>query len=135
MHVVLFDGVCALCDASVRWLIAIDSKRVLHYAPLIGETGKAVLLRHPEADTSLSTVIYVRDLQSEGEAIYQRSDAAFAILRDLGGGWQLLAWAQIVPLPIRDAIYNLIAKHRYRWFGKLDACRLPREEDAELFLS
>lgn len=134
MHVVLFDGVCALCDASVRWLIAVDTKRVLHYAPLQGETGAAVLKRHPEADTSSSTVIYVRHLHSEHELVIQRSDAAFAVLRDVGGAWRVLSWGRFIPRLIRDAVYNLIAKRRYRWFGKLEACRLPRAEDDDRFL-
>jgi predicted DCC family thiol-disulfide oxidoreductase YuxK len=134
MHVVLFDGVCALCDASVRWLIGIDHGRVLHYAPLQGETGTAVLSRHPDADASMSTVVYVRDLGSERETLYQRSDAAFAILRDLGGGWRVLSWGRLIPRAIRDALYNLIATRRYRWFGKFDICRLPGPEDDGRFL-
>ena len=134
MHVVLFDGVCALCDASVRWLIGVDEKRVLHYAPLQGETGSAVLARHPEADASLSTVVYVRHLGTDDETIYERSDAAFQILRDLGGWWRLLSWGRLVPRPIRDLVYDWIAKHRYRWFGKLDACRLPETSAADRFL-
>ena len=134
MRVVLFDGVCALCDASVRWLIAADKKRVLHYAPLQGETGIEVLSRHPEADQTLSTVVYVRDLAEEGERLFERSDAAFAILRDLGGVWRVLSWGRLIPRAVRDAAYGLIAKRRYRWFGRFDACRLPGSEDAGRFL-
>ena len=125
MHVVLFDGVCALCDASVRWLIDADKRRVLHYAPLQGETGASVLSRHPDADQTLSTVVYVRDVAQDSERLYDRSDAAFAILRDLGGVWRVLSWGRLIPRGVRDAVYGLIAKRRYRWFGKLDACRLP----------
>lgn len=134
MHVVLFDGVCALCDASVRWLIASDKKLILHFAPLQSETGKAVLSRHPDADQSLSTVLYVRDMGDDNERLYERSDAAFEILRDLGGIWRVASWGRFVPRALRDAVYGLIAKHRYRWFGKFDACRLPRSEDAGRFL-
>lgn len=134
MRVVLFDGVCALCDASVRWLIAVDARRVLHYAPLQGETGARVLARHPDADQSLSTVLYVRELGEASEQLFARSDAAFAILEDLGGVWRALSWARLIPRPLRDAAYGLVAKHRYRWFGKLDTCRLPREDDAGRFL-
>ena len=134
MHVVLFDGVCALCDASVRWLIAADKKLVLHYAPLQGETGKAVLSRHPDADQSLSTILYIRGMGGDSERLYERSDAAFEILHDLGGMWRVLSWFHFVPRALRDAVYGLIAKHRYRWFGKFDACRLPESEDAGRFL-
>lgn len=135
MNVVLFDGVCGLCDASVRWLIDVDRRRVLHYAPIQGETGTAVLSRHSEADQNMSTVIYVRALGGDGERLYQRSDAAFEILHDLGGGWRILSWGRIIPRFLRDAVYRLISKHRYRWFGKLDACRVPSADDAQLFLS
>ena len=138
MHVVLFDGVCALCDASVRWLIDADKKLVLHFAPLQSEIGKAVLSRHPAADQSLSTVLYVRDMGGDNESLYERSEAAFEILHDLGGIWRVLTWFRFVPRALRDAVYGFIAKHRYRWFGKFDACRLPDfppdSEDAGRFL-
>jgi len=134
MHVVLFDGVCALCHASVRWLVSIDNKAVLYYAPLQGETGKSVLSRHPDADQSLSTILYVRDMGGDSERLYQRSDASFEILYELGGVWRVLSWCRFVPRVLRDAVYGFIARHRYRWFGKFDTCRLPESGDSGRFL-
>lgn len=134
MRVVLFDGVCALCDASMRWLLRIDSKEKLHYAPLQGETARDVLSRHPHVDQSLSSVLYVRGLGSDAERVYERSTAAVQILRDLGGLWTVLSWFGVVPRVLRDGVYGFIAKRRYRWFGKHDACRLPNAADAARFL-
>lgn len=130
----LFDGVCALCDTSVRFLLAIDTKRRLHYAPLQGETAQTVLLRHPDVDQDLSTILYVRAMGSDDERIFERSDAAVEILRDLGGVWLVLSWLRWVPRVVRDGIYSFIAKRRYRWFGKFDSCRLPATSDAARFL-
>jgi predicted DCC family thiol-disulfide oxidoreductase YuxK len=131
---VLFDGVCALCDASVRWLLAADTKRALHYAPLQGETARDVVSRHPELDPSLSTVIYVRGMGSDAERVYERSDAAVEILKDLGGVFTALSWLRLVPRALRDAAYDFIAERRYRWFGNYDACRLPEPDDDSRFL-
>jgi predicted DCC family thiol-disulfide oxidoreductase YuxK len=131
---VLFDGVCVLCDASMRFLIDRDRKGILSFAPLQGETARAVFERHPEANGSLRTVMYVRDFEGPGERIYDRSDAAIAILRDLGGIYRFLSLVRLVPRPVRDALYDFVAAHRYRWFGKLDECRLPEKGMAERFL-
>ena len=134
MRVLLFDGVCALCDVSVRWLLTIDTRERLHYAPLQGETASGVLSRHTDIDQSLSTVLYVRGMGGDAERVYQRSDAAVEILRDLGGPWSVLSWFRFVPRVLRDGAYGFIAKRRYRWFGKYDSCRLPATTDASRFL-
>lgn len=134
MRVVLFDGVCVLCDSSVRWLVRIDSNETLHYAPLQGETARAVLARHPDVDQTSSSVLYVRGLDSDHERVYERSTAAVEILRDLGGLWKVVSWFGVVPRVLRDAVYGFVAKHRYRWFGKHESCRLPSAEDDSRFL-
>ncbi len=132
--VVLFDGVCALCDGAVRFLLARDPEGKLAYAPLQGETARAVLARHPGVDHALPTMLFVRGRGTERERLYDRSDAAFEILGDLGGVWSFVAWLRFVPRPIRNAVYDFIARHRYRWFGKFDACRLPVGGTADRFL-
>jgi predicted DCC family thiol-disulfide oxidoreductase YuxK len=131
---VLFDGVCVLCDRSMRWLLDADRRGVLSFAPLQGETAKAVRARHPGSGDSLSTVVYVRNPGSPAERVYLRSDAAAAILGDLGGGYRLLSWLRVIPRPVRDALYDWVAARRYRWFGKLDSCRLPDAGTAGRFL-
>jgi len=131
---VLFDGVCVLCDASMRWLLEHDRNERLLFAPLQGDTTRAVLARHPDVQDSLSTVVYVRDFGAPSERVYLRSDAALAILRDIGGRYRVLAALRVVPRALRDVIYDWIAAHRYRWFGKLDSCRLPDENGNDRFL-
>ena len=106
----------------------------MSFAPLQGETAKSVLSRHPEVIGDLSSVVYVRDFDGPRETLYLRSDAATAILRDLGGGYRLLAIFRLLPRVVRDAAYDWIAAHRYRWFGKLDACRLPEKGVENRFL-
>jgi predicted DCC family thiol-disulfide oxidoreductase YuxK len=132
--VVLFDGVCVLCDSSMRWLLDADRDGRLSFAPLQGETAKEVLARHPEVTGDLSTVLYVRDFRSSAETVHARSDAVASILRDLGGGYGVLALFRLLPRFLRDALYDWVAARRYRWFGKLDACRLPRKGEEKRFL-
>jgi predicted DCC family thiol-disulfide oxidoreductase YuxK len=109
----------------MRWLLDADRRGVLSFAPLQGETAKGVRARHPDSGDPLSTVVYVRNPGSPAERVYLRSDAAAAILDDLGGGYRLLSWLRVIPRPVRDALYDWVAARRYRWFGKLDSCRLP----------
>jgi predicted DCC family thiol-disulfide oxidoreductase YuxK len=118
----------------MRWLLDADRGGRLSFAPLQGETAREVFQRHPEAEAGLQTVIYVRDFGGPDERVYQRSDAAAEILRDLGGAYRVLALFRVLPRVIRDAVYDFVAAHRYRWFGKLDACRLPEKGSAHRFL-
>jgi predicted DCC family thiol-disulfide oxidoreductase YuxK len=133
-NVVLFDGVCVLCDRSMRFLLRIDRRARLSFAPLQGKTARSVLDRHSELSAELATVIYVRALNEPTETVYEKSDAAIAILEDVGGFWRVIAVARILPGLVRDGVYDWIARHRYGWFGQLDACQLPDDEDSERFL-
>ena len=135
-RLVLFDGVCALCDESVRFLIDEDHDRILRYTPLQGDTAAAepAVARLLEADgADLKTVLYLRG-EGESQELLSRSTAILAMLDDLGGVWRILALARIVPRAIRDRAYDFIGRNRYRWFGRFEACRLPRAGEAELFL-
>ena len=131
---VLYDGVCALCDGTVRALLVLDRGARLRFAPLQGETAREVLARHPDADRSLSTILYARGAGTSEESVHQRSDAVLSMLYDIGGIAAFAAVLRIVPRPLRDAVYDLVARHRYRWFGKYDACRLPRPGERARFL-
>ncbi len=118
----------------MRWLLDADREGILSFAPLQGETARQVLRRHPEVTDDLSSVVYVRDFGGPRETLYLRSDAVAAILQDLGSAYRLLALFRFVPRVLRDAAYDWIAAHRYRWFGKLEACRLPRTGEEKRFL-
>ncbi len=135
-RVVFFDGVCALCDGTVRFLLARDRRRALRFAPLQGETATAEpalaeMLEHHQPE--LWSVVYLRG-EGERAELLTRSDAILAILGDLGGFWRLLAVARLVPRALRDRVYDLVGRNRYRWFGRFEACRLPRPGEAGRFL-
>jgi predicted DCC family thiol-disulfide oxidoreductase YuxK len=123
--IVFFDGVCGLCHGFVDFLVRRDTARVLRYAPLQGTTA-AEFARLPR---DLDSVIV-----ADGERVLVKSDAALTVLYRLGGFWRLSAVARVVPRVLRDAAYDLVARHRYRWFGTRDACRLPTPDAARWFL-
>jgi predicted DCC family thiol-disulfide oxidoreductase YuxK len=132
---ILYDGVCGLCDRSVRWLLARDLRGAFRFAPLQGATAARVRSRHPALPPIDETMVLVESPESEAERVRVRSDAALAILARLGGGWQLLAaLGRLVPPPLRDAVYRFVARRRKRWFGELTACKVPAAAERERFL-
>ncbi len=132
--IVLYDGVCVLCDRSMKFLIEADVHKVLRYTPLQGETATAMRERHPEISDHLESVVYVRAAGGTVERVYQRSDAFIAILSDMGGFWRIVSWMRVIPRFIRNAVYDRIARNRYGWFGKMDECPVPPPEVREQFL-
>ncbi len=125
--IVLFDGVCNLCNAAVNFIIDRDPRAVFHFAPLQSDIGQALTRQwHLEHE---DTIVLVEDGRC-----YVRSTAALRIARRLGGAWPLLSVLLAVPAPLRDAAYRFVARHRYRWFGTRDACRLPTPELRSRFL-
>ena len=126
-RIVFFDGVCALCNRFVDFLITRDKKHKLFFAPLQGSTAK-ILLPEYEFD-HMSTFVYLRN----GKKFY-RSDAALLLFTDIRGLWKLLLVFWIVPRLFRDAVYNFVSRNRYKWFGRKESCRLPRPGEKEFFL-
>ncbi|MEZ5964779.1 MAG: DCC1-like thiol-disulfide oxidoreductase family protein [Planctomycetota bacterium] len=126
--IVFFDGVCSLCNHFVRLLVRLDRRRLLHFAPLQGETAHAML---PELarDPAQWSVVYV-----DGSGRYERSDAVLRIFARVGGWLRPLSWLRIVPRPLRDWAYGFVAQRRYRWFGRSDACPLPTAEQRRQML-
>jgi predicted DCC family thiol-disulfide oxidoreductase YuxK len=130
---VLFDGVCGLCDRTVQFALEHDPKGVLKFATIQGETGAAVIARHPEL-AGVDSVIFVEQ-KPEGERIEVRSKAVFRMASFLeGGGVKMLSLFTVLPQVIADAGYDLVASLRYRIFGKLDQCRIPKPEERARFL-
>jgi predicted DCC family thiol-disulfide oxidoreductase YuxK len=121
--VLLFDGVCNFCNSIVNFLIKQDKKGTISYGSLQSEAGQQILQHFRLPAYSFESVVYVKD----GEA-YQKSDAAIAIARDLGGVWKLAVLAKFIPRRVRDALYEWIARNRYKWFGKKDQCMIPSPE-------
>ena len=132
--VLLYDGLCALCNRSVRWLIRHDRRRHVRFAALAGETAAAILARHPEL-AGADTVVFVEAAGSPAERVLVLSAAALAALRQGGLFWRFLAGvATLVPRPIRDAAYRFVARRRYRRFGRYETCPLPPPAERERFL-
>lgn len=127
--VILFDGVCNLCNGFVQFVIARDPTGQFKFAALQSEAGQRLLQGLPPAARNLDSVILVQDGR-----FYKRSAAALRILRRLTGAWPGLYAAMVLPAFFRDAIYNLIAKYRYRWWGQTTSCLLPTPELAARFL-
>jgi len=118
--IVLFDGVCNLCSNSVQFILKRDKKNQFLFGSLQGKTGQDYLKKFNLTANTFNSFMLVED-----DTLYARSAAALRMLKHLGGGWSLLYAFIIVPQFIRDAIYNLVAKNRYKWFGKKDACWIP----------
>lgn len=126
--VVFFDGVCNLCNGSVNFLIDRDARGRLLFAPLQGPTFRQVREAHPELEELGSIVL----LDEAG--VHLKSKAALRILTALGGVWRLASILYLVPRPLRDLLYDFVAKRRYRWFGKSESCRIPTPELRARFL-
>lgn len=129
MEIVLFDGVCNLCNAAVNFIIDRDPQNRFRFAALQSDTGRELLNRYPLASGPVDSVVLIRSNRP-----YVKSDAALEIARHLGGAWPALAVFKIFPRFFRDWVYDLIAKNRYRLFGKQDACRIPTPELKARFL-
>ncbi|MFT4668417.1 MAG: putative DCC family thiol-disulfide oxidoreductase YuxK [Patescibacteria group bacterium] len=128
--ILLFDGVCNLCNQSVQFVIRKDPAGLIHFAALQSEQGKALLQKHKLSPDSLDTVVLVMN----GKA-YTRSSAALQVLRLLGLPWSLLSVFLFLPKGFRDFVYNYIAKNRYRWFGREESCMMPSPDLKNRFLN
>jgi len=118
--VILFDGVCNLCNASVRWVIARDRGAVFRFASLQSGAGKQVLAAAGADAGGPDSVVLVDEA-----GVHTQSEAVLRIARRLGRPWTLAAAARVLPRPWRDALYAWVARHRYAWFGRRDACLRP----------
>ncbi|MFK7951184.1 MAG: thiol-disulfide oxidoreductase DCC family protein [Saprospiraceae bacterium] len=127
--IILFDGVCNLCNGAVQFIIERDKKRLFRFASLQSDIGKQYQAKAGLSTDSIDTILLVEDGQ-----IYQKSSAALRIARKLDGLWSLLFIFIIVPPFIRNRVYDFIARNRYRWFGKQDSCWLPTPDLKVLFL-
>lgn len=127
--VVLFDGVCNLCNGSVQFILKRDPQARFRFASLQSDAGRSLLQEHGLDPEALSSVVVI-----DGGQAWRESSAALRIARYLPGGWKLLRIFTLVPRPLRDAVYRWIARNRYRWFGKMETCWLPTPELKGRFL-
>ena len=127
--VILFDGICNLCSGSVQFIIKHDSKRQFRYASLQSDFGRQIMQHFGLPANELNSFILLED-----EKIYTKSTGALRVAKKLNGLWPVLYAFIIVPPFVRNAVYSFIAKNRYKWFGKKEACWLPTPELKSLFL-
>jgi predicted DCC family thiol-disulfide oxidoreductase YuxK len=127
-RIILFDGVCNFCDSSVQFIIKRDPNGNYQFASLQGETGR-LLLKEFDLEENLDSIVYIED-----DRFYKKSAAALRICKNLEGVWRLFVIFKIIPTPIRDFIYDIVAKNRYKWFGKKDSCMIPSPEIRNRFL-
>lgn len=127
--VILFDGVCNLCNGAITFIIKHDKKDVFRYASLQSEIGKKLAAKHDIDLQKVDSIILI----TNNKAV-SKSTAALRIAQQLSGAWPLFIVFLIVPTFIRNGVYDFIARNRYKWFGKKDACMIPTPELKSKFL-
>jgi len=126
--IIFFDGVCGMCNRFVDLILKIDDKGVFRFAPIQGETAKQML--PPLSEVPQEWSMFYLDKQG----IHKESDAFLQVYQHLGGAWWFLSLLRLVPRGVRDFVYRTVARNRYRWFGRRDACRIPSPEERCRFL-
>ncbi|MCE2850923.1 MAG: thiol-disulfide oxidoreductase DCC family protein [Roseiflexaceae bacterium] len=127
--IVLFDGVCNLCNGAVQWIIPRDPQARISFASLQSPTGHTLATQYGIDAQQLDSIVVIAD-----NTAYTASDAILRICVTLTWPWPLLASARIVPRAWRDAIYRVVARNRYRWFGQQETCMMPTPTNAQRFL-
>lgn len=126
---ILFDGVCNLCNSSIQFIIKNDKKHRFLFASLQSDAGQQILLQNNRENLEFDSILLI-----ENGKIYEKSEAILRISKKLSGGYPLLYAFIIIPRFIRDFIYTKIAKNRYQWFGKQEVCMTPTKELKVKFL-
>jgi predicted DCC family thiol-disulfide oxidoreductase YuxK len=134
-NLVLYDGECGLCDRTVQWLLRHDRRGVLTYAPLQGETARPFVANVPGDKRELDTLVFVERSDDGAIRVTDRSRGVFRILGTLGGFWRVVSWLRFLPRFLTDLGYRIVAKNRIRWFGRVDACRVPDAAVRQRFLA
>ena len=133
--IVLYDGVCGLCNRLNQFLLKRDHHDRFRFASLQSKLAESLTLRHGADPKDLDTVYVVVDHNRPTEHLLARSDAIIHVLTQLGGVWKLMGIAKILPRPLRDGLYKIVARNRYRIFGKHESCMLPDPKDRDKFLA
>lgn len=133
-HLILYDGVCHLCDWFNRFTLPRDPQGLFRYASIQSETGKKMLESFGQNPEDLDTFYVIENFESDDRSLRMRSKASLFVLHQIGWPWKLACALRILPTPILDWGYDLIAKNRYRIFGRDDACIMPRPEYEDRFL-
>ena len=132
--IVLYDGVCGLCNRLNQFLLKRDHHDRLLFASLQSDLAKKILERHGADPSDLDTVYVVEDYDSPSERLFKRSNAILRALEALGGVWKLSVISKVLPRPIRDLFYRFVAKNRYKVFGRSEVCIMPDPKYRKKFL-
>lgn len=128
--IILFDGICNLCNNAVQFVLKHDKKKLFRFASLQSDFGKSILIKHALPTDNFNSFVLILN----GKA-YTKSTAALSVAKMLSGPIKLLYGFIVVPAFIRNGVYNVIARNRYKWFGKKESCMLPSPDVAARFLN
>jgi predicted DCC family thiol-disulfide oxidoreductase YuxK len=128
-NVVVLDGMCNLCSRAARFIIAHERDHLIRFAAAQSLFGQELLLWHGFDPQELTTLVFI-----QGDRVHVRSDAALEVARHLRLPWRMFRIFRVVPRPFRDSFYDLVARNRYRWFGKRESCSLPTPELRSRFI-
>ena len=134
MHLILYDGVCGLCNGLVRFVLPRDRKDRFRFAPLQSDAAREALRKFGADPSNLDTFYLIENHGGPRTRLLERDRAAIFVLERLGFPWVLLWVLNVVPRFLRRPVYNYIARRRYGWFGKLETCPLPKPEERNKFL-
>jgi predicted DCC family thiol-disulfide oxidoreductase YuxK len=128
-HVVVFDGVCNLCRRSVTFILLHERDHLIRFAAAQSAAGRALLREFDLDPENVATFVFLH-----GDVAHVRSDAALEVARHLRLPWRMVRILRIVPRRLRDAVYDFVARHRYRWFGRRESCLVPTPDVRSRFL-
>jgi predicted DCC family thiol-disulfide oxidoreductase YuxK len=134
VHLVLYDGVCGLCNRLLQFLLRHDHRRVFRFAALQSHVGRTIVERSGGNPGDLNSFYVVADYQTAASRVYTRSNAALFVAGELGWPWKAARCMRFVPAGMRDRAYDVVAKSRYRLFGRYDRCRIPSPESRSRFI-
>jgi predicted DCC family thiol-disulfide oxidoreductase YuxK len=132
--VVLFDGVCAVCNRAVRFLLARDRKDKFRYAPLQSAFAAQAAARHGRDARDLDSLYVIADYGTPSERFYAKAEGILHLIDEIGGAWRLAGALRLLPAHLLDWGYDTFVKNRYRWFGKYDSCPIPTAEERAKFI-
>ncbi len=128
--IILFDGICNLCNSSVQFVLKHDKQKLFHFASLQSTGGQALLKKYHLPETNFNSFVLIKNGKP-----FLKSTAALMVAKELAGIIKTLYIFIIVPAFIRNAVYNIIAKNRYKWFGKQESCMMPTPDLQSRFLN
>lgn len=133
-HLVLYDGVCGLCNSVTVFVLSRDTRRLFEFAPLQSDTARALLRQYGKHADELSTFYIVANHRSASPALLDKARAALFLVQTLGGPWAWLRVFGVLPVGLLNRVYDFVARHRYRVFGRYDTCVMPADPYRDRFI-